>query len=338
MKSGTSSIIPAHHRPGERRRRGHDRLPARTHHVRASIQCGVEEGEGKPVRLSRMLNNGYEPPSESGNTNWSEEALANASENSQAIAGWAFEMGLEMMSLVVAGLSSVLTTWHTSHQHLTLQLAGVPNHYLPEAHNISKKQLAELLPFMDEEELAHAHRNQVDAAAEGLDAHLCQDEDLMDEPASLSQRDPIIEGIINFKSSFELVGESNIGKSFFLLGQMACVAAGIPFAGAKVIKSHCFYFDAEGGSTTRTASRRSRTIWRRPVVAAHRRPASRGLGHDQQARAPRYHAIHPRKAGTDPVGIVAFDSLNQAVALRELPFDENSSSDMVLSPPRSSKS
>ncbi|MEA7690285.1 hypothetical protein ONM90_22275, partial [Salmonella enterica subsp. enterica serovar Cerro] len=54
------------------------------------------EGKGKPVRVSQMLNNGYEPPSESGNTVWSEESLAAASENSQAIAGWAFEMGLEM--------------------------------------------------------------------------------------------------------------------------------------------------------------------------------------------------------------------------------------------------
>ena len=33
-------------------------------------------------------------------------------------------------------------------------------------------------------------------------------------------------------------------------------------------------------------------------------------------------------AGTDPVGLVAFDSLNQSVALSDKPFDENSSSDM----------
>lgn len=33
-------------------------------------------------------------------------------------------------------------------------------------------------------------------------------------------------------------------------------------------------------------------------------------------------------AGNDPVGLVAFDSLNQSVALSDKPFDENSSSDM----------
>lgn len=324
-----------------------------------------EEGEGKPVRLSRMLNNGYEPPSESGNTNWSEEALANASENSQAIAGWAFEMGLEMMSSGrgwaiqcpnhmahtgndgTDGSTAILLpdSLHpevrfmcqhdhcrglNSHQHLTLQLAGVPNHYLPEAHNISKKQLAELLPFMDEEELAHAHRNQVDAAAEGLDAHLCQDEDLMDEPASLfTKRDPIIEGIINFKSSFELVGESNIGKSFFLLGQMACVSAGIPFAGAKVIKSHCFYFDAEGGSTTLDRKQALQTTYGDDLSWLHIVDLQ-AEGWDMTSKPGRRAIMRyiREKAGTDPVGIIAFDSLNQAVALRELPFDENSSSDM----------
>lgn len=324
-----------------------------------------EEGEGKPVRLSRMLNNGYEPPSESGNTNWSEEALANASENSQAIAGWAFEMGLEMMSSGrgwaiqcpnhmahtgndgTDGSTAILLpdSLHpevrfmcqhdhcrglNSHQHLTLQLAGVPNHYLPEAHNISRKQLAELLPFMDEEELAQAHRNQVDAAAEGLDAHLCQDEDLIDEPASLfTKRDPIIEGIINFKSSFELVGESNIGKSFFLLGQMACVAAGIPFAGAKVIRSHCFYFDAEGGSTTLDRKQALQTTYGDDLSWLHIVDLQ-AEGWDMTSKPGRRAIMRyiREKAGTDPVGIVAFDSLNQAVALRELPFDENSSSDM----------
>lgn len=324
-----------------------------------------EEGTGKPVSITRMLNNGYEPPSESGNTKWSEEALASASENSQAIAGWAFEMGLEMMSSGrgwaiqcpnhMAHSSNDGTDGSTAillpdslhpevrfncqhdhcrglngHQHLSLQLSGVPNHYLPEAHNISKKQLQELLPFFDEEEIAHTHREQVDAAAEGLEAHLCQDEDLMDEPASLfTKRDPIIDGIINFKSSFELVGESNIGKSFFLLGQMACVAAGIPFAGAKVIRSHCFYFDAEGGSTTLDRKQALQLTYDDDLSWLHIVDLQ-SEGWDMTSKTGRRAILRyiREKVGTDPVGIVAFDSLNQAVALRENPFDENSSSDM----------
>ncbi|PXV46890.1 AAA family ATPase [Salmonella enterica] len=324
------------------------------------------EGKGKPVRVSQMLNNGYEPPSESGNTVWSEESLAAASENSQAIAGWAFEMGLEMMSSGrgwaiqcpnhmshtdgrdgTEGDTAIMLpdSLHpevrfvcqhahcrnlNSHQHMMLQLVGVPNSYLPEAHNISKKQIAELFPFMDEDEVEYVHRNQVEAAADGLDAHICQDEDLMDEPCALfTKRDPIIDGLYNFKSTFELVGESNIGKSFFLLGQMACASAGIPFAGAKVIKSHSFYFDAEGGSTTLDRKQALQKTYGDDLDWLHIIDLQ-SEGWDITSKAGQRAIIrHIRTtAGTDPVGLVAFDSLNQSVALSDKPFDENSSSDM----------
>jgi hypothetical protein len=324
------------------------------------------EGKGKPVRVTQMLNNGYEPPSESGNTVWSEESLAAASENSQAIAGWAFEMGLEMMSSGrgwavqcpnhmshtdgrdgTEGDTAIMLpdSLHpevrfvcqhahcrnlNSHQHMMLQLVGVPNSYLPEAHNISKKQIAELFPFMDEEEIEHCHRNQVEAAADGLDAHICQDEDLMDEPCALfTKRDPIIDGLYNFKSTFELVGESNIGKSFFLLGQMACASAGLPFAGAKVIKSHSFYFDAEGGSTTLDRKQALQKTYGDDLDWLHIIDLQ-SEGWDITSKTGRRAIIrHIRTtAGTDPVGLVAFDSLNQSVALSDKPFDENSSSDM----------
>ncbi|ELM7399963.1 AAA family ATPase [Salmonella enterica] len=324
------------------------------------------EGKGKPVRVSQMLNNGYEPPSESGNTVWSEESLAAASENSQAIAGWAFEMGLEMMSSGrgwavqcpnhmshtdgrdgTEGDTAIMLpdSLHpevrfvcqhahcrnlNSHQHMMLQLVGVPNSYLPEAHNISKKQIAELFPFMDEDEVEYVHRNQVEAAADGLDAHICQDEDLMDEPCALfTKRDPIIDGLYNFKSTFELVGESNIGKSFFLLGQMACASAGIPFAGAKVIRSHSFYFDAEGGSTTIDRKQALQKTYGDDLDWLHIIDLQ-SEGWDITSKAGQRAIIrHIRTtAGTDPVGLVAFDSLNQSVALSDKPFDENSSSDM----------
>lgn len=324
------------------------------------------EGKGKPVRVSQMLNNGYEPPSESGNTVWSEESLAAASENSQAIAGWAFEMGLEMMSSGrgwavqcpnhmshtdgrdgTEGDTAIMLpdSLHpevrfvcqhahcrnlNSHQHMMLQLVGVPNSYLPEAHNISKKQIAELFPFMDEDEVEYVHCNQVEAAADGLDAHICQDEDLMDEPCALfTKRDPIIDGLYNFKSTFELVGESNIGKSFFLLGQMACASAGIPFAGAKVIKSHSFYFDAEGGSTTIDRKQALQKTYGDDLDWLHIIDLQ-SEGWDVTSKAGQRAIIrHIRTtAGSDPVGLVAFDSLNQSVALSDKPFDENSSSDM----------
>lgn len=324
------------------------------------------EGEGKPVRVTRMLNNGYEPPSESGNTVWSEQSLLMASENSQAIVDWAFEMGLELMSSGrgwavqcpnhmshtdgrdgTEGDTAIMLpdSLHpevrfvcqhahcrnlNSHQHMMLQLVGVPNSYLPEAHNISKKQIAELFPFMDEEEIQHCHRNQVEAAADGRDAHVCQDEDLMDEPCALfTKRDPIIDGLYNFKSTFELVGESNIGKSFFLIGQMACASAGLPFAGAKVIKSHSFYFDAEGGSTTLDRKQALQKTYGDDLDWLHIIDLQ-SEGWDITSKTGQRAVIrHIRTvAGTDPVGLVAFDSLNQSVALSDKPFDENSSSDM----------
>lgn len=323
------------------------------------------EGEGKPVRVSSMLNNSYEPPSENGNTKWTDEALAAASENSQAIAGWAFEMGLEPLTSGrgwalqcpnhmshtgddgTDGSTAILLpdSLHpevrfqcqhdhcrnlNSHQHMTLQMAGVPNAYLPEAHNISKKQIAEMLPFLDEDEVATIHAGQVDAAADGIEAHLCQDEDLLDEPCALfTKRDPIIEGLYNFKSTFELVGESNIGKSFFLLGQMACVAGGFPFAGSKVIKSHSFYFDAEGGSTTLDRKQALQKTYGDDLDWLHVIDLQRE-GWDLTSKAGVRAIIrHIRTvAGDEPVGLVGFDSLNQSVALSDKPFDENSSSDM----------
>lgn len=321
--------------------------------------------DGKPVRVSKLLALSVDVPSESGTTKWNDAALANASENSQAIAGWAFEMGLEMMSSGrgwavqcpnhmahsnndgTDGSTAILLpdSLHpevrfncqhdhckglNSHQHMMLQLVGVPNAYLPEAHNISRKQIAELMPFMDDEEVEHIHQNQVAAAAEGVDAHQCQDEDLMDEPCALfTKRDPIIDGLYNFKSTFELVGESNIGKSFFLLGQMACAAAGIPFAGAKVIKSHCFYFDAEGGSTTEDRKQALQLTYGDPLDWLHIIDLQHE-GWDITSTAGRKAIIRYIRtvAGNDPVGLVAFDSLNQSVSLSATPFDENSSADM----------
>ncbi|MBU4823184.1 AAA family ATPase, partial [Salmonella enterica subsp. enterica serovar Typhimurium] len=147
--------------------------------------------------------------------------------------------------------------------------------------------------------------------------------------ALFTKRDPIIDGLYNFKSTFELVGESNIGKSFFLLGQMACASAGIPFAGAKVIKSHSFYFDAEGGSTTLDRKQALQKTYGDNLDWLHIIDLQ-SEGWDITSKAGQRAIIrHIRTtAGTDPVGLVAFDSLNQSVALSDKPFDENSSSDM----------
>lgn len=326
-------------------------------------------GAGMPVRVNRILERDYEAPSESGNTNWTDAALAGADENSRAIADWAFEVGLEPLNTGrgwalqcpnhmahsngedgTDGSTAIMLPDSThpevrfvcqhahcqhlnSHQHMLMHMAGVPSAYLPEAHNISRKQIGDLLPFLDDEEIDTLYEHETGAAAEGADAHLCHDEDLMDAPGDLfTKRDPIIEGLINFKSTWYLAGESNIGKSFHIMGQMACVASGIPFAGSPVIRAHCFYFDAEGGSTSVDRKQALQLTYGDDLDWLHIIDLQ-AEGWDLTSKKGRRSILkHIRGlAGTDPVGIVAFDSLNQTVALRDdsaKPFDENNPSDM----------
>ncbi|MCR3282460.1 helicase RepA family protein, partial [Salmonella enterica subsp. enterica serovar Mbandaka] len=97
----------------------------------------------------------------------------------------------------------------------------------------------------------------------------------------------------------------------------------------KVIKSHSFYFDAEGGSTTIDRKQALQKTYGDDLDWLHIIDLQ-SEGWDITSKAGQRAIIrHIRTtAGTDPVGLVAFDSLNQSVALSDKPFDENSSSDM----------
>ena len=316
------------------------------------------ESDGKPVRVTKLLNNGYEPPSELGATNWSEDALANADENSQAIAGWAFEMGLELMGTGrgwaiqcpnhmahtdndgTDGSTAIMLpdSIHpevrfkcqhahcqelNSHQHLMLHLCGVPGSYLPEAHNISKRQIREMLPFMEEDEVEAAH------AAANSEPVVCADADLMDPP-SFGKRDYLIRGLMNFKTTFELVGESNIGKSFEMLSRMASVATGTAYMGYPTRRAHCFYFDAEGGEETETRLMALRQEYQDELEWLHVIDMQK-MNWDITDPADRSKVIDAMisQSKGEPVGIVTFDSLNQTmVNYKAGSFDENSSTDM----------
>jgi hypothetical protein len=348
----------------------------RTAHERARIMfcpapgCRTWDNDGDPVEVDHMLQiYDWMPPDESGSTNWTEEALANADENSRAIADWCFEEGFDTLPSNrgwavpcpnglshsdgedgTNGSTAIMLPdathpevrfvcqhahckEHNRHQHLMLGLVGVPSPYLPEAHNVSRKQLAELLPHLDEEDIAHIYESETEAAAEGLDAGTCTLEDLDDAPVNLfTKRDPIIEGLINFRSTWYAAGESNIGKSFYVLGQMAAVSAGIPFGGRPVIRAHSFYFDAEGGETSEYRKQALQKMYGDDLDWLHIIDLQKE-GWDITSKSGRAAVTRLIRsvAGDDPVGLVAFDSLNQTVAMRaddKKPFDENSPTDM----------
>lgn len=346
-----------------------------TAHQRARIMfcpapgAKIWQHEGRALNVRRVLRDDWTPPSESGSTIWTDGALANASENSQAIADWCFDEGLDTLP---SGRGWAITCpnsmehsdgedgsngstaimlpdathpearfvcqhahcqEHNRHQHLMLGQVGVPTQYLPEAHNLSKKQIAELLPYLDDADVVAIYEAETEAAAEGIEAGTCTLEDLDDAPVNLfTKRDPIIEGLVNFRSTWYMAGESNIGKSFFEIGMMAAVAAGIPFGGQKVIKSHCFYFDAEGGETSHYRKQALQSQYRDALDWLHIIDLqSEGWDiTDKKGRSAVARYIR-NVAGDEPVGLVAFDSLNQTVALRaddKRPFDENSPTDM----------
>lgn len=315
--------------------------------------------DGSPVRVNRLMRAAKDIPSESGETNWTEATLANADENSQAIGGWAFESGLELMGTGrgwaiqcpnhmshtdgrdgTDGDTAIMLpdSLHpevrfkcqhshcqelNSHQHLMLHLCGVPSAYLPEGHNISKRQIREMLPYMDEDEVVSAY------TAANAEPVTCSDADLMDPP-SFGKRDYLIRGLMNFKTTFELVGESNIGKSFEMLSRMASVATGTAYMGYPTRRAHCFYFDAEGGEETETRMLALRQEYQDELEWLHIIDMQKMNWDITDAADQRkvIDAIISLSKG-EPVGIVAFDSLNQTmVNYKAGSFDENNSTDM----------
>ena len=307
------------------------------------------------------------PPQESGNTEWSHESLANAEGVAAAVVDFAYESGWEIMPTGRGwpvqcpnhmnhtggsdddGSTAILLPddvhpeprfqcMHSHcqelnrHQFLAFHMLGFPNHACPEAHGVSRTTMRDIFHDAFEETDLEEIRQEVSRAAE-QGVMECTDADLMDEPSNLfNKKVPIIDGLINFQSPWYMAGESNIGKTFMLLGMMGCVSEGLPFGGQKTIKAHCFLFDAEGAESSIERKEALKEKYHSDLDWLHIVDLSAKCWDITSPKGRDKIVSYIRKtAGVEPVGMIAFDSLNQAMAFREQgrkPFDENNASDM----------
>lgn len=243
----------------------------------------VEQFDGRPVSVRRTLRSEFEPDSERGaGTVWTDEALANADDNSRAIADWCFEEGLEALPSgrgwavecpnygshsdhdALDGSTAIMMPDQRNaevrfacrhdhcrelnrHQHLALRLVGVPDAYLPEAHNISRAAIAELLPDVDADEVYEA-----EIAAVGA-TNTCTDDDLDDELEVTGDSAELPYWGNNFLTGRAtcIVGASFTGKSSFITGLMGASSAraNYGFGGVDVAKGVNIILAGEGYAT-----------------------------------------------------------------------------------------
>ncbi|EBW2202835.1 AAA family ATPase [Salmonella enterica subsp. enterica serovar Enteritidis] len=152
--------------------------------------------------------------------------------------------------------------------------------------------------------------------AEGV---TCDEEDLDDEEPPAPQADFIVEGYVPSNCIWDIVGESGTYKSFYTLGMMYISAAGYRFAGADTRKAHHFYIDGEGGEFTHTR-----------IAALAAKYGDEGMRYmhvlDAGEFADTKKLVRKMRqlAGSEPVGMVAFDTLNQTFGNWIDKFNENS--------------
>lgn len=143
-------------------------------------------------------------------------------------------------------------------------------------------------------------------------------EDELPEPV---KADFVVEGYMPSDCIWDIVGESGTYKSFYTLGMMYLSAAGYRFAGADTQRCHHFYIDGEGGAATRT---------RIDALAAKYGEEGKNYIHvidmGEVGKLKSLIKLMRETAGDEPIGMVAFDTLNQTLALTIDKFDENSSS------------
>lgn len=146
-------------------------------------------------------------------------------------------------------------------------------------------------------------------------------EDELPEPV---KADFIVEGYMPSDCIWDIVGESGTYKSFYTLGMMYLSAAGYRFAGADTQRCHHFYIDGEGGAATRT---------RIEALAAKYGAECKDYVHvidmGEVGKLKSLIKLMRETAGDEPIGMVAFDTLNQTLALTIDKFDENSSSTAI---------
>lgn len=184
------------------------------------------------------------------------------------------------------------------------------------------------LPFSEvAEAIGWGARESVSCSLDDLEDDEDSEEDELPEPV---KADFVVEGYMPSDCIWDIVGESGTYKSFYTLGMMYLSAAGYRFAGADTQRCHHFYIDGEGGAATRT---------RIDALAAkygeegkdyvHAIDMGEILATHGDKKIPALIRRMRETAGDEPIGMVAFDTLNQTLALTIDKFDENSSSTAI---------
>lgn len=210
-------------------------------------------------------------------------------------------------------------------QHLALRMCGLPDELNVDKQPISINSIRAALPDLPDEEIEELHR------AENEDPVTCSLYDLEDDEDSEEDELPepvkadfVVEGYMPSDCIWDIVGESGTYKSFYTLGMMYLSAAGYRFAGADTQRCHHFYIDGEGGAATRT---------RIDALAAKYGAEGKDYVHvidmGEVGKLKSLIKLMRETAGDEPIGMVAFDTLNQTLALTIDKFDENSSSTAI---------
>lgn len=216
-------------------------------------------------------------------------------------------------------------------QHLALRMCGLPDELNVDKQPISINSIRAALPDLPDEEIEELHRTEneepVTCSLDDLEDDEDSEEDELPEPV---KADFVVEGYMPSDCIWDIVGESGTYKSFYTLGMMYLSAAGYRFAGADTQRCHHFYIDGEGGAATRTR-----------IDALAAKYGEEGKDYVHVIDIGEILATHGDKkipalirrmretAGDEPIGMVAFDTLNQTLALTIDKFDENSSSTAI---------
>lgn len=210
-------------------------------------------------------------------------------------------------------------------QHLALRMCGLPDELNIDKQPISINSIRAALPDLPEEEIEELHRTEnedpVTCSLDDLEDDEDSEEDELPEPV---KADFVVEGYMPSDCIWDIVGESGTYKSFYTLGMMYLSAAGYRFAGADTQRCHHFYIDGEGGAATRT---------RIDALAAKYGGEGKDYVHvidmGEVGKLKSLIKLMRETAGDEPIGVVAFDTLNQTLALTIDKFDENSSSTAI---------
>ncbi|UMW88014.1 replicative DNA helicase [Escherichia phage UTI-CM001] len=211
-------------------------------------------------------------------------------------------------------------------QHLALRMCGLPDELNVDKQPISINSIRAALPDLPDEEIEELHRTEneepVTCTLEDL-----EDDDELPEPV---KADFVVEGYMPSDCIWDIVGESGTYKSFYTLGVMYLSAAGYRFAGADTQRCHHFYIDGEGGAATRTRiDALAAKYGREGKDYVHVIDMGEVLTAHGDKKIPALIRRMRETANGEPIGMVAFDTLNQTLALTIDKFDENSSSTTI---------